>query len=228
MTVDEALLSRRSVRAFLPDPVPRATVEDILRLASHAPSGQNTQPWKVYAVEGAVRERLCDAVLARRECRPWPEREYPGQARDLPDIFRRRRRENGIGLYTLLGIGKGDREAAEAQQRRNYLFFGAPVGLFIFVHKALSIGSWVDTGMFLQAIMMAARARGLDTCPQGAWANFHTAVRAHVGAGEDETLVCGMALGHADGTALVNRFETPRAPLEEFVTFVGEKETPCA
>ena len=209
MTVDDALLSRRSVRAFLPDPVPRATVEDILRLASHAPSGQNTQPWKVYAVEGAVRERLCDAVLARRECRPWPEREYPGQARDLPDIFRRRRRENGIGLYTLLGIGKGDREAAEAQQRRNYFFFGAPVGLFVFVHKALSIGSWVDTGMFLQAIMMAARARGLDTCPQGAWANFHTAVRAHVGAGEDETLVCGMALGHADGTALGQPLRDP-------------------
>jgi len=164
---------------------------------------------------------------ARRECRPWPEREYPGQPRDLPEIFRQRRRENGIGLYTLLGIGKGDREAAEAQQRRNYLFFGAPVGLFVFVHKALSIGSWVDTGMFLQSIMMAARARGLDTCPQGAWANFHTVVRAHVGAGEDETLVCGMALGRADNEALVNRFETPRAPLEEFLTFVGKEETPC-
>ena len=228
MTVDDALLSRRSVRAFLPATVPRATVEKILRIAARAPSGQNTQPWKVYAVEGAVRERLCDAVLARRECRPWPEREYPGQPRDLPEIYRQRRRENGIGLYTLLGIGKGDREAADAQQRRNYLFFGAPVGLFIFVHKALSIGSWVDTGMFLQAIMMAARARGLDTCPQGAWANFHTVVRADVGAGEDEMLVCGMALGHADEEAPVNRFETPRAPLDEFVTFVGEKETPCA
>ena len=228
MTVDETLFSRRSVRAFLPDPVPRATVEAILRVAARAPSGQNTQPWKVYIVDGAVRERLCAAVLERRECRPWPEREYPGQPRDLPDIFRQRRRENGIGLYRLLGIGKEDREAADAQQRRNYLFFGAPVGLFIFVHKALSIGSWVDTGMFLQAIMMAARARGLDTCPQGAWANFHTVVRAHVGAGEDETLVCGMALGRADLASLVNRFETPRAPLDEFVTFVGERKAPCA
>ncbi len=228
MTVDEALLSRRSVRAFLPDPVPRATVEEILRIAARAPSGQNTQPWKVYAVDGAVREWLCAAVLARRERRPWPEREYPGQPRDLPDIFRQRRRENGIALYRLLGIGKDDREAADAQQRRNYLFFGAPVGLFVFVNKALSIGSWVDTGMFLQAIMTAARARGLDTCPQGAWANFHTVVRAHVGAGEDETLICGMALGHADPEARANRFETPRAPLEEFVTFVDAKEAPCA
>lgn len=228
MTVDEALLSRRSVRVFLPDPVPRATVEEILRVAARAPSGQNTQPWKVYAVEGVVRERLCAAVLARRERRPWPEREYPGQPRDLPDIFRQRRRENGIALYRLLGIGKEDREAADAQQRRNYLFFGAPVGLFVFVNKALSIGSWVDTGMFLQALMTVARARGLDTCPQGAWANFHTVVRAHVGAGEDETLICGMALGRADPEAGVNRFETPRAPLEEFVTFVDAKEAPCA
>lgn len=222
MHVDEAITSRYSARAFLPRPVARADVEHVLRVASRAPSGNNTQPWRVYVVSGAARDALCDAVLEARERAPWPEREYRSHPSPLPEPYRGRSRSNGVALYTLLGIERGDREAHHAQQRRNYRFFDAPVGLFFFIHRFLERGNWLDYGMFVQNVMLAARGRGLHTCPQGAWANFHPIVRRHVGAGEDELLLCGMALGYADPDAPVNHLEVPREPPGEFTRWVDE------
>jgi len=222
--VDEALRSRASIRAFSPARVSRTDIEHILDVARRAPSGNNTQPWRVYVVSGRARVRLCNAVLAAREGRPWPEREYRSRPRPLPEPYRSRSRRNGIALYQLLGIEKGDEDGHHRQQRRNYLFFDAPVGLFFFIDRTLEWGSWLDYGMFVQSVMLAARGRGLHTCPQGAWANFHPVVRAHVGASEDELLVMGMALGYADDTAGVNALAVEREAVGTFATWLMDED----
>ncbi|MGK0170467.1 MAG: nitroreductase [Gammaproteobacteria bacterium] len=216
MNVDEAITTRHSVRAFLPTPVPDTDIEHILNVASHSPSGNNTQPWRVYVVTGGARERVCSAVLEARENAPRPEREYRSNPAPLPEPLKARSRQNGIALYTLLGVEKGDQAAHHAQQRRNYRFFDAPVGLFFFIDRRLERGNWLDYGMFVQSVMLAARGRGLQTCAQGAWANFHPVVRACVGASDDELLICGMALGYADESAPVNALEVPREPSSVF------------
>jgi len=224
--VDEAIVSRSSVRAFLPKPVPRSDVEHILEVARRAPSGNNTQPWRVYVVSGTARDQLSQAVLEAREERPWPEREYRSSPRPLPDPYKARSRTNGIALYKLLGIEKGDQAGHHRQQRRNYLFFDAPVGLFFFVDRTLQWGNWLDYGMFIQTVMLAARGRGLHTCPQGAWANFHPVVRQIVGAEENELLICGMALGYADTEAPVNSHTVERERLDSFVTWMDTEVVP--
>lgn len=220
MNIEQAISSRYSTRAFLPTPVPDADIEAVLDLARQAPSGNNTQPWRVYVVTDSARDAVCEAVLEARETMPRPEREYRSNPSPLPDAYRARSRQSGIALYTLLGIAKGDDDAHHEQQRRNYRFFDAPAGMFFFIDRRAQWGNWLDYGMFLQNIMLAARSRGLHTCPQGAWANFHSVVRAHVGAPDDEMLVCGMAIGYADPRAPVNSLEVPREPVSAFTTWV--------
>ncbi|MFZ4649593.1 MAG: nitroreductase [Rubrivivax sp.] len=220
---EQALRSRRSVRAFLPTPVARATVEELLALASRSASGSNIQPWKVHVCAGEVRERLSDTILQALD-RDGPDRYqrewnyYPVNWRE-PYIGRRRR--IGWGLYGLLGIPKGDYEATERQRRENYRFFGAPVGLMFTLDQDLEIGSWLDLGIFLGSLMVAARARGLDTCAQAAFADFHTLIRPVLGIPDSEIVICGMALGHADPDAPVNRLVTERAPVGDFASFCG-------
>jgi nitroreductase len=221
--VHEALRARGSTRAFLPTPVDARTVRRILDLARHAPSGSNIQPWRVHAVAGAARDALCAAVLdaaagAGRSAFPWPYNYYPARWREP---YLARRRACGWGLYGTLGIERGDHAAAAAQELRNYEFFGAPVGLFLFVDADLEIGSWLDCGLFLQSVMLAAQAEGLATCPQAAWAPFHSIVRAHVGAPEGQTLICGLALGRADPDAVVNRFRPARESVAAFAALHG-------
>jgi len=221
--VDAAIVSRRSIRAFLPTPVPRATIEDILRVARHAPSGTNLQPWKVYVMTGALRQKLTDTVLAIcadpeeakkhiEEVRYYPEKFFP------PYI--ERRRAVGWGLYGRLGITREDRAGMRAQGQRNYKFFDAPVGMICTIHRDLETGSWLDYGMFLQNIMIAARARGLDTCAQAAWTDFHGPVREVLGIGQEEIIIAGMALGYADHGKVENGLATARVELDEFVTFM--------
>ncbi|MEY4710927.1 MAG: hypothetical protein RIS88_377, partial [Pseudomonadota bacterium] len=216
-SVDTAIESRFSTRAFLPTPVPRPVLEDILRVASRAPSGTNTQPWKVYVLQGASRDALVDKVCAAHDAlRADPslaatyreEYDYYPQTWISPYIDRRR--ENGWSLYGLLGIGKGDKDKMHAQQQRNFRFFDAPVGLMFTVDRRMGRGSLVDYGMFMQNIMVAARARGLHTCPQAAWNGFASLIVPHIGAEEHEMLVCGMSLGYADESAVVNELRTPR------------------
>lgn len=216
----DAIATRRSVRAFRPDPVDEATVRNILELASRAPSGTNIQPWHVYAVAGAAKERVTGAVMEAREAGE-EDFEYAYYPREWREPYLARRRKVGYDLYGLLGIAKGDKERMWAQFGRNYLFFGAPVGLFFTIDRDMEKGAWLDLGMFLQNVMVAARAHGLDTCPQVAWCGYHKAVRGAVGIPDDQILVCGMSLGLADNDAPENQLATEREPADVFAKFAG-------
>jgi len=228
LPADEAIRTRRSVRAFLPTPVDRATVEELLGLASRSPSGSNIQPWKVRVLAGEARERVTRAILEALD-RDGPEahrREWNYYPEPWREPFLARRRKVGWDLYALMGIPKGDREGTERQRRRNYEFFGAPVGLVFTLEEDLQIGSWLDLGIFIGTLTVAARGRGLDTCPQAAFADFHAVLRKELGIPANEVVICGMALGHADPDAPENRLVTERVPASEFATFQGFRGEP--
>lgn len=221
--VDAAITSRMSARAFLPRPVQREVIEHILEVASRAPSGTNTQPWKVYVLQGASRDALVHKVCAAHDALradPSLASEYREAYDYYPEKwvspYINRRRENGWSLYGLLGITKGDKDKMHAQHQRNFRFFDAPVGLMFTLDQIMGRGSLVDYGMFLQNIMVAARGHGLHTCPQAAWNGFAKIILPHIGAGEQEMLVCGMSLGYADPADPVNDFHTPREPVSSF------------
>ena len=223
-SVDTAIASRFSCRAFLRDkPVARAAIEEILSVASRAPSGTNTQPWKEYVLQGASRDALADQVCAAHDAL-YADPSLAENYREEYDYYPTkwvapyidRRRENGWGLYGLLGIARGEKDKMHAQHQRNFRFFDAPVGLMFTMDRILGRGSLMDYGMFLENVMVAARARGLHTCPQAAWNGFAKIILPHIGASEGEMLVCGMSLGYADLQAKVNTFETPREPQEAF------------
>ena len=225
--VDAAIASRMSVRAYLPKPVPRQTIAHLLEMASRAPSGTNTQPWKAYVLQGASRDGLVAKVCAAHDAmRDNPalaaqhREEYDYYPEHWVSPYIDRRRENGWSLYGLLGIAKGEKDKMHAQHQRNFRFFDAPVGLIFTIDKVMGRGSLLDYGAFLQNFMLAARGQGLHTCPQAAWNGFPGIIREHLGAGVNEMVVCGMALGYADDTALVNTFYTPRVPAESFTTWL--------
>ena len=223
--VDDAITSRHSMRAFLPTPVPRETVEDILRLAARAPSGTNTQPWQVHVLIGAARQRLSDRICAIHEDPAElarHEREYDYYPKEWTSPYLDRRRKVGWDLYALVGIAKTDREAMHRQHGRNYRFFDAPVGLIFSIDRALQQGSWLDYGMFLQNLMVAARARGLHTCPQAAFTQVHRVIAEELAFKPDQMLVCGMALGYADPAAVENSLVTERADVSEFTRFIEQ------
>ncbi|PUE55997.1 nitrobenzoate reductase [Limnohabitans sp. Rim8] len=226
--VDQAITSRMSARAFTQQAVSRELITDILQVASRAPSGTNTQPWKVYVLQGATRDALVDKVCAAHEAiraNPDVAKQYQEQYDYYPaqwvSPYIDRRRENGWSLYGLLGIGKADKDRMHEQQQRNFKFFDAPVGLMFTIDPIMGRGSMLDYGMFIQNIMVAARARGLHTCPQAAWNAFHSIILPHINAGEGEMLVCGMSLGYADETDKVNTLVTPRVPVDEFTHWVA-------
>jgi nitroreductase len=223
LSAAEALLTRRSVRAFLPTPVPLTDVEDLLALASRAASGSNIQPWKVRVVAGESRERLSRAVLDAldRDGYDKHKREWNYYPVNWREPYLARRRKIGWDLYGLLGIAKGDFESTEKQRRRNYEFFGAPVGMIFTLDEDLEIGSWLDLGIYIGSLTVAARGRGLDTCAQAAFADFHAVIRRELGIPEKEIIICGLALGHADPDAPENRLVTERAPVGHFATFDG-------
>ena len=225
--VDQAITTRMSARAFTAQPVPREVLTQLLELAARSPSGTNTQPWKVYVLQGASRDTLVDKVCAAHDAiraNPDMANEYREAYDYYPEKwvspFIDRRRENGWSLYGLLGIGKGDKDKMHAQHQRNYRFFDAPVGLMFTLDKVMGRGSLVDYGMFLQTLMVAARGHGLHTCPQAAWNGCAKIILPHIGAGDNEMLVCGMALGYADERELVNTFRTPRESVASFTTWL--------
>jgi len=226
--VDEAILSRMSVRAFLPRPVEREKIEHILSLASRAPSGTNCQPWQVYVLQGQALSELVAKVCAAHDAlRADPalaqqyKEEYDYYPSQWVEPYLGRRRENGWGLYGLLGIERGQKDKMHAQHQGNFRFFDAPVGLIFTMDRILGRGSLLDYGMFLQNLMLAARAQGLHTCPQAAWNDYHRIILRHIGAPAERMMVCGMSLGYADPQALVNRFYTPRDPVAQFTTWLG-------
>ena len=224
--VDAAITSRRAVRAFLPTPVPRRTVEDILAVAARAPSGVNTQPWKVTVLTGSAKEALSQKILAAHDANAAAGSlgadagEYDYYPTEWVPPYIERRRKIGWDLYGLLGIVKGDKARMHAQHGRNYGFFDAPVGMIFTIDRILRQGSWLDYGMFLQNIMTAARGRGLDTCPQAAFIGFHQIIAEHLSLPAGEMVVCGMSLGWADESAPENRLVTEREPVANFTRFV--------
>ena len=223
LSADEALLTRRSVRAFLPTPIARDTVEALLTLASRSPSGSNIQPWKVRVVAGETRARLSRAILDALDRDGYEKhtREYNYYPVNWREPYLARRRKIGWDLYGLMGIRKGDFDNTEKQRRRNYEFFGAPVGMIFTLDEDLELGSWLDLGIYIASLMVAARGRGLDTCPQAAFADFHAIIRRELGIPENEIIICGLALGHADPDAPENRLVTERASASEFASFDG-------
>jgi len=227
-SVDAAIESRFSARAYLPRAVERAVLEDLLRVAARAPSGTNTQPWNVYVLQGQSRDALVsqvcaahDALAANPALAPEYAESYDYYPTQWVSPYIDRRRECGFGLYGVLGIGKGDKDKMHAQHQRNFKFFDAPVGLMFTIDRVMGRGSLLDFGMFLQSLMLAARARGLHTCPQAAWNNFAKIILPHIGAGPNDMLVCGMSLGYADESAQVNTFQSTRVDAASFTHWVA-------
>ena len=223
--VNAAIETRRSMRAFLPTPVPRALIEEILRVAARAPSGTNTQPWQVHVLTGAAKERLSARILAAHndpaELSTHRE-EYAYYPVEWASPYIDRRRKVGWDLYGLLGLAKTDRAGMHAQHGRNYRFFDAPVGLMFTIDRVMQQGSWLDFGMFLQNIMISARGHGLHTCPQAAFTQFHRLIAEELQLAPTKMLVCGMALGYADPHAIENTLHTERASVAEFTRFLED------
>ena len=221
--VDAAITSRRSIRAFRPDPVAREDIDQILEVASRAPSGTNTQPWKVTVLTGAAKARLSEAILAVHNDPAAAKEhveEYAYYPRDWVAPYIDRRRKVGWDLYALLGLTRDDKEGMSAQHGRNYRFFDAPVGMIFTVDRIMQQGSWLDYGMFLQNIMVAARGRGLDTCPQAAFTQYHRIIAEQLSLPADQMVVCGMALGYADLDKIENTLATAREPVPGFARYI--------
>ena len=222
--VEEAISSRRSIRAFLPTPVPQQTIENILDTAARAPSGTNIQPWKTYVLTGDSLAGLSRAILKvynDPESAKDHTVEYAYYPREWVSPYIERRRKIGWDLYGLLGITRDDKQKMHHQHGRNYCFFDAPVGLMFTIDRVLEQGSWLDYGMFLQNIMIAARGIGLDTCPQAAFTPFHRVISEYLNIPETQSVVCGMSLGYADPNAVENSLTTEREPLDHWVTFLN-------
>ena len=224
--VQGVLRARRSVRAYRPDPVPRDTVLDILRCASTAPSNSNTQPWRVHVLANEPKQALGEALVAAfDEDRLPPSPHFPDP---LPAVFGERQADFAQRYYECLGIARDDAAARARQSRRNFSFFGAPVGLIFTIDARLTRHSWLDLGLFVQNVMVAAKARGLDTCPQVSFVRFHTVIASCLSLEPHDVTACGMALGFADEQACVNQMDVPRQPLEAFVrihaSFQGEQK----
>ena len=212
----QALHSRFCARAFLDTPVAETLVRDILEAARWAPSGVNTQPWQVAVLQGATKAMLTQRLLAMREQAIQPNPDYAYYPETWVEPYRMRRLVCGNGLYSALGIAREDKDRQKIAWENNYRFFGAPVGLLFFVDKQLNQGSWLDMGMFLQNVMLAAKSLGLDTCPQASLAEYPDVVRALLNLPDTLAVVCGMSLGYADPTQPVNQYRLPREVVDAF------------
>ena len=221
--IDDNIRARRSIRAFLPQPVAKQDLLNILNVASRAPSGTNTQPWQVHIVTGAKKQAITDEILSifkNPELLKEHTEEYNYYPAKWVDPYLARRRKVGFDLYGLLGIGKEDKDKMQQQGARNYQFFDAPVGVFFTIDRVMQQGSWFDYGMFVQNVMLAAKARGLDTCPQAAFTQFHRVIAQHLNLKPEQQLVCGMSLGYADLSKVENTLVTEREPAENFTQFL--------
>jgi len=221
--VDQVIETRYSCRSFASTPVIQSDLEDILRVASRAPSGTNTQPWNVFVVLGEAKRMLSERIIAASrdpEASTHYTEPYPYYPKAWITPFVERRRKVGLDLYGLLGIQKGDRAGMQAQNERNYTFFDAPVALIFTTHRIMEQGSWLDYGMFVQNILIAAKARGLDTCPQAALNPFHAIIFEQLGIGDQHTMICAMSLGYANPDAPENQLRTERAPIDEWLRLI--------
>ncbi|MFP3874363.1 MAG: nitroreductase [Thiohalophilus sp.] len=216
VAVHDAIRERHSTRAYLDKPVARETVEAVLELARWAPSGVNTQPWQVCVVQGETRQQLGEAIIQARDNGQSENPDYQYYPREWFSPYRDRRKACGLALYQALDIGREDRDKQKAAWYRNYRFFDAPVGLLFLIDARLEKGSWLDMGMFIQNVMLAAKGFGLDTCPQASLAEYPDLVRRQLDLPPELQVVCGMALGYADPDHPVNRYRLERLAVDEF------------
>ncbi len=222
MDVRDAIASRYSCRAFRPDPVPLATVRDILERAARAPSGGNLQPWLVHALAGERLEALKASIRARPDLLPRGEgAEYDIYPKELKEPYRTRRFQVGEALYRSIGVPREDRPGRTRQYARNFEFFGAPVGLFFSIDRTMGPPQWSDLGGYIQSVMALARAHGLHSCGQEAWTHWHKTLGPFLDLPPHYMLFCGMALGYADEDAPINQWRAPREPLDAFARFDG-------
>lgn len=223
-TVDEVMQARRSIRAYLPTPVAEADIRAILSVASRAPSGSNTQPWKVYVLTGEALKNLSGRILQTHNdpaSLSQHSEEYHYYPVEWQSPYLERRRKVGWDLYSLLELTRDNKAGMHRQHGRNYAFFDAPVGLIFTIDRVMQQGSWLDYGMFLQNVMLAAKARGLDTCPQAAFTQFHRIISEQLALPASQMVVCGMSLGYADPDKIENSLLTERAGLDQFVQFLS-------
>ncbi len=222
MNTADAILGRRSCRAFTSDPVPVDTIRRILEIARRAPSGGNLQPWHVYVLWGERMREFRALMAGKVQSQPEGEgSEYHVYPPNLKEPYRTRRFKCGEDLYATIGVARGDRPARLAQFAKNYDFFGAPLALFCTVDRRMGPPQWSDLGMMLQNVMLLLHDAGLASCPQEAWSVWYKTVGEFFSMPPEHMLFCGMAVGHADKSAPINRLITDRAGLDEFVTFVG-------
>ena len=218
-TIIDAIEARQSTRAYTSQDVASTDIEQILNSAARAPSGVNTQPWRVAVTRDSTKQRISDALLAARNSGSEPQPDYSYYPSEWKEPYRKRRVLCGKALYSALGIAKSDKARQQQAWENNYHFFGAPVGLFFFVDRGLNKGSWLDMGMFIQNVMLAAVGHGLATCPQASLADYPQTVRDILGIDEQYLLICGMALGYADLSHPVNQYRLDREPQEQFTSW---------
>lgn len=220
--VDDVIRARTAVRRFLDRPVDKKLVMDILDVARFAPSNSNTQPWRVYAIAGQVKRALSDAIAQAHAHR---QEDHTPCYKHFPDVlgeqYRARQSAFAAEYYGCLGIERSDLAARDRQAGNNFRFFGAPIGFVFTIDRTLERGSWLDYGMFLQNVMLAAKARGLDTCPQISFVKYHAIIRAHLSIPSNETVVCGMSMGYADRAEPINSLRQTREPIDAFCSFTG-------
>lgn len=220
LSVRDALQRRISTRAFLATPVAEHTVRALLDTARRSPSGGNLQPWKVIVVSGAARDAVIALAKNYPGVFPAEDAEQPVYPPNLWEPYRSRRFKVGEDMYGLLGIPREDKGARLKWLARNFEFFGAPVGIFFVIDRRMGAGQWAHLGMFMQSLALAATEESLGTCFQEFWGTLRKTLGQHFQLPENEMLYCGMALGHADPDAPVNRLRTERAPVDEFARFL--------
>jgi nitroreductase len=222
MNVSEAVDSRMSCRAFSKQLVSSDVVRSILESAKRAPSGGNIQPWHVHVLAGEPLRQFLAEITTKAAAHPDGEgTEFDVYPKLLKEPYRSRRFKCGEDLYATINVPREDRSARLQQYARNYALFDAPVALFFAIDRQMGIGQWVDLGMFLQTIMLLARERGLDTCPQESWVVWHKSIEAFLQLPPELMFFCGMALGYRDESAPINRLRTDRASLDEFAVLRG-------
>lgn len=218
--VDRVIKRRLANRHFSDRPVSLRMIEDILEVARFAPSGANIQPWHVVGLAGAEKDKVSQAVLkAHHEERDAHVSEYKYYSAEMPEPYLSRREQFGRIFYGSLGITQSDLVARAGQTAKNYGFFGAPVGLIVTIDRRLQTGSWLDLGMFIQNVMIAAGARGLQTCPQETFSKYHAVLRRMLPIPAEEMVVCGLSIGFADEASTGSLM--PKAPVGEFAQFLG-------
>ena len=220
MKVSDALATRITCRSFLTDPVSEETVRSIIDQARRAPSGGNLQPWNLHVLSGEPLAALLGDVHEQMQVTPRGQPpEYAVYPPDLKDPYEARRFKCGEDMYATIGIDRADKAGRIAQFQRNFTFFGAPVGMFVYIDRTMGSPQWADVGMFIQSVMLLAREFGLHCCAQEAWAQWHETVARHVDPPPQWMLFCGIGLGYMDHDAPINTLRTDRAPLDEIATF---------